>query len=106
MLEGKLNTYLDYNKHEQPHNNNTRNGYASKKVKTALAQTTIKTPRNRKAFFNLVLVLKRTNMVVNMRKEMSNSDIEKQVREVYDFNNSTSTIPPSQTKLPIILSLG
>ncbi|WP_066223791.1 IS256 family transposase [Formosa haliotis] len=100
MLEGELDAHLDYDRHQQSDNSNTRNGYASKKIKTALGETNIKVPRDREASFNPMLVPKRTNMVDGIEnviislyaKGMSNSDIEEQIREVYDFDVSTSTI--------------
>ncbi|AUS06118.1 IS256 family transposase [Pseudotamlana carrageenivorans] len=100
MLEGELDAHLDYEKHQQSNNSNTRNGYGSKRIKTALGETNIKVPRDREASFTPMLVPKRTNMVDGIEnviislyaKGMSNSDIEEQIREVYDFDVSTSTI--------------
>ena len=100
MLEGELDAHLDYDRHQQSDNSNTRNGYASKKVRTSLGETDIKVPSDREAPFNSMLVPKRTNMVDGIEnviiglyaKGMSNSDIEEQIREVYGFDVSTSTI--------------
>ncbi len=100
MLEGELDAHLDYEKHQPSDNTNSGNGYTSKKVKTSLGETSIKVPRDREASFNPMLVPKRTNMVDGIEnviislyaKGMSNSDIEEQIREVYDFDISTSTI--------------
>src|SRR5690606_36679500 len=100
MLEGELDAHLDYDKHQQSSNSNARNGYNSKKIKMALGETKIKVPRDREASFNPMLVPKRSNMVDGLEnviislyaKGMSNSDIEEQVREVYGFDVSTSTI--------------
>lgn len=100
MLEGELDAHLDYDRHQQSDNSNARNGYASKKIKTALGETNIKVPRDRDASFNPMLVPKRANMVDGIEnviislyaKGMSNSDIEEQIREVYGFDVSTSTI--------------
>lgn len=100
MLEGELDAHLDYAKNRSSSNPNNRNGYTSKKVKTSLGETQIKVPRDREASFNPMLVPKRTNMVDGIEnviiglyaKGMSNSDIEEQIREVYGFDVSTSTI--------------
>lgn len=100
MLEGELDGHLDYDKHQQSDNSNTRNGYASKKIKTSLGETNIKVLRGWEASFNPMLVSKRTNMVDGIEKViislyakgMSNSDIEDQICEVYGFDVSTSTI--------------
>lgn len=100
MLEGELDAHLDYGKHQISSNSNSRNGYTLKNVKTSLGETNIKVPRDRDSSFNPMLVPKRTNMVDGIEnviislyaKGMSNSDIEEQIREVYDFEVSTSTI--------------
>lgn len=100
MLEVELDAHLDYEKHQPSDSSNSRNGYISKKVKTSLGETSIKVPRDREASFNPMLVPKRANMVDGIEnviislyaKGMSNSDIEEQIREVYDFKVSTSTI--------------
>lgn len=100
MLEGELDAHLDYEKHQISNNSNSLNGYTSKKVKTSLGESNINIPRDRDASFNPMLVPKRTNMVDGIEnviislyaKGMSNSDIEEQIREVYDFDVSTSTI--------------
>lgn len=100
ILEGELDAHLDYEKHQQSQRANSRNGYSAKKIKTSLGETEIKVPRDRKSSFNPLLVPKRKNIVDGIEnviislyaKGMSNSDIEEQIREVYDFDISTSTI--------------
>ncbi len=66
MLEGELDAHLDHNKHEQSSNPNSRSGYTSKKVKTALGESIIQVPRDREASFNP----KRTNMVDSIENAM------------------------------------
>ena len=100
MLEGELDGHLGYSKHEQTNQSNARNGFTTKKVKTSFGESEIKVPRDRDASFNPMLVPKRTSMVDGIEnvivslyaKGMSNSDIEEQIREVYNFQVSTSTI--------------
>ncbi len=100
MLEGELDGHLDYERHGRSPNANSRNGHSKKKVKTSFGESEITVPRDRDASFNPMLVPKRGNMVDGIEniiislyaKGMSNSDIEEQIREVYDFNVSTSTI--------------
>jgi len=100
MLEGELDGHLDYEKHERSSNSNTRNGYSNKKVRTSFGESQIQVPRDREASFNPMIVPKRGNMVDGIEnvivslyaKGMSNSDIEQQIREVYNFDVSTSTI--------------
>lgn len=100
MLEGELDAHLDYEKHQKRKGSNSRNGYGKKKVKTSLGQSEIKVPRDRESSFNPMIVPKRGNMVDGVEnviislysKGMSNSDIGEQIREVYGFDVSTSTI--------------
>ncbi|MCV6628846.1 MAG: IS256 family transposase [Flavobacteriaceae bacterium] len=100
MLEGELDGHLDYSKHEKSSNKNSRNGYSSKKIKTSFGESEISVPRDRDASFNPIIVPKRGNMVDGIEnvivslyaKGMSNADIEEQIREVYNFDVSTSTI--------------
>ncbi len=100
MLEGELDGHLGYDKNKKSDNSNARNGYSEKKVRTSLGESNIQVPRDRDASFNPIIVPKRGNMVDGIEnvivslyaKGMSNSDIEEQIREVYGFDVSTSTI--------------
>lgn len=100
MLEGELDGHLGYDKNQQSDNFNARNGYSEKKVRTTLGESNIQVPRDRDASFNPMIVPKRGNMVDGLEniivsfyaKGMSNSDIEEQIRELYGFDVSTSTI--------------
>jgi putative transposase len=100
ILEGELDAHLGYEKHEKTPDNNARNGYSSKKIKTSYGQSQIQVPRDRDASFNPMLIPKRQSMVDGLEnvivslyaKGMTVSDIEEQIREVYNFQVSTSTI--------------
>ena len=100
MLEGELDGHLGYDKNQKSDNLNARNGYSEKKVRTTLGESNIQVPRDRDASFNPMIVPKRGNMVDGLEniivsfyaKGMSNSDIEEQIRELYGFDVSTSTI--------------
>lgn len=100
MLEGELDSHLDYERHQKSTNGNARNGSSKKRIKTSFGESEISVPRDRDASFNPMIVPKRGNMVDGIEnvivslyaKGMSNSDIEEQIREVYNFDISTSTI--------------
>lgn len=100
ILNGELDAHLGYDKHEKSVTANSRNGYSSKKVKTSFGESEIQVPRDREASFNPMIVPKRQNMVDGLENVivslyaigMSVSDIEEQIREVYNFDISTSTI--------------
>jgi transposase-like protein len=100
ILEGELDAHLGYEKHEKTPEDNARNGYSNKKIKTSYGQSQIQVPRDRDASFNPMLIPKRQSMVDGLEnvivslyaKGMTVSDIEEQIREVYNFQVSTSTI--------------
>lgn len=100
MLEGELDGHLGYDKHEQSTNVNSRNGYGKKKIRTSYGESEISVPRDRDASFNPMIVPKRENMVDGIEevivslyaKGMSVSDIEEQIKDVYNFDVSASTI--------------
>lgn len=100
MLEGELDDHLGYDKNKISPNVNSRNGFTTKSVKTSFGESKIQVPRDRESTFNPMIVPKRGSMVDGIEnviislyaKGMSNSDIEQQIREVYNFDVSTSTI--------------
>lgn len=100
ILEGELDAHLGYEKHEKTPDANARNGYSNKKIKTSYGESKIQVPRDRDASFNPMLIPKRQSMVDGLEnvivslyaKGMTVSDIEEQIREVYNFQVSTSTI--------------
>ena len=100
MLEGEFNAHLGYEKHQNSSGDNARNGTTQKKVRSSFGESQIEVPRDRNGSFNPMIVPKRKNMVDGLEnviislyaKGMSNSDIEEQIREVYNFDISTSTI--------------
>ena len=100
ILNGELDAHLGYDKHEKSTTSNSRNGYSSKKVKTSFGESEIQVPRDREASFNPMIVPKRQNMVDGLEnvivslyaKGMSVSDIEEEMREIYEIELSTSAI--------------
>jgi transposase-like protein len=100
ILEGELDAHLDYAKHQKSQNPNSRNGYGIKTIKTNLGETQIQVPRDRDSSFNPMLIKKREstadgveNLIISLyAKGMSTTDIEDQIRELYDFNISSSAV--------------
>lgn len=100
MLEAELDAHLDNEKHENTKEGNYRNGHGAKKIKSSFGETEIKVPRDRSGSFEPALVPKRHNIIDGLEniiisfyaKGISVSDIEEQIREMYDFDISTSTI--------------
>jgi putative transposase len=100
MLEGELDGHLGYDKNEQSDNPNARNGYGKKKIRTSYGESEIRVPRDRDGSFNPMIVPKRESMVEGIEeviislyaKGMSVVDIEEQIKDVYKFEVSPSTI--------------
>lgn len=100
LLEGEMDAHLGYQKHEISDNPNSRNGFTKKTIKTSHGESEIQVPRDRESTYSPMLVPKRQSIVDGIEnviislysKGMSNSDIEEQIREVYNFDVSTSTI--------------
>lgn len=107
MLEGELDAHLDYAKHQRSTNPNSRNGKSKKQIKTSYGESQIEVPRDREGSFDPQLVPKRSrlakgieSMVISLyAKGMSNSDIEAQILELYDFQISTSAISKITDKI-------
>ena len=61
MLQGEMNNHLGYksNDHGAKSNDNRRNGYTNKKVRTSAGEVEIKVPRDRVSSFEPKLVPKR-----------------------------------------------
>lgn len=100
MLEAELDDHLENQKHQKSIQGNYRNGHGIKTIKTSYGEDQIKVPRDREGSFDPVLVPKRHNIIDGLEniiisfyaKGMSVSDIEEQIRDMYDFDVSTSTI--------------
>jgi putative transposase len=102
MLEGEIDAHLGYQKYaaEGKNTGNSRNGKTSKKLKTKYGEVEIEVPRDRAGTFEPVIVPKRSSLAEGMEelvislyaKGMSVRDIEEELREIYKFNLSESTI--------------
>ncbi len=101
MLQGEIESHLGYSKNQKRSDqDNARNGYGKKKIKTQHGEFDIHVPRDRKSEFEPQIVPKRSqlsegieSLIVSLyAKGMSNSDIEAQLNELYGFNVSTSVI--------------
>jgi putative transposase len=100
ILEGELDAHLGYDKHEKTPSINARNGTQKKVIKTEFGETLIEVPRDRESSFDPVLVPKRSrystgveNLIISLySKGMSVSDIEQEIKEIYQFELSSSAI--------------
>jgi putative transposase len=109
MLEGELDSHLGYERYspEGKNTGNSRNGKTEKKIKTGFGESQIEVPRDRDGSFEPAIVPKRKGLAKGIEdlvislyaKGMGNSDIEEQIREIYDFRLSTSTISNITSKI-------
>jgi len=109
MLEGEMDGHLGYSKHavEGINTGNSRNGKSSKKVKTKLGEVELSVPRDRNSTFEPVLVPKRSRTVEGIEevvislyaRGMSVRDIELQIRDIYGYTISESTISNITSKV-------
>lgn len=102
MLEGEMDAHLGYEKHSpEGHNTgNSRNGSFPKKIQTEHGESVIQIPRDRRSEFDPVAVPKHESrglsiekLVISLyAKGMSVSDIEDELRDIYEINLSSSAI--------------
>jgi putative transposase len=100
ILEGELDAHLGHQKHDRAKQGNVRNGHITKKLRNQYGEIQVQVPRDREASFEPVLVPKRKNIADGVEnviislyaKGMSVRDIEDQIRDIYNFEISTSAI--------------
>ena len=69
-LESELEEFLGYSKYERVDSDNSRNGYISKTVKTAVGEVEIETPRDRKGEFEPKIVKKRQTVLGDLENKV------------------------------------
>jgi len=100
ILEGEMDAHLGYEKHGESTGENARNGHGKKKLRSKYGEMEIQVPRDRNSSFEPVLVPKRRsvidgveNVIISLyAKGMSVSDIEEQLKDIYNFEISASAI--------------
>lgn len=102
MLQGEMDSHLGYQKHsaEGTNTGNSRNGSFPKKIQTEHGESVIHIPRDRRSEFDPVVVPKHQSrglsiekLVISLyAKGMSVSDIEDELREIYEIHLSSSAI--------------
>lgn len=102
MLQGEMDAHLGYEKNDVSGNNtgNSRNGSFPKVIQTEHGESTISIPRDRRGEFEPIIVPKHKSrglsiekLVISLyAKGMSVSDIEDELRNIYEINLSGSSI--------------
>ena len=102
MLQGEMDDHLGYesNDHGAKDTKNRRNGYTDKTVKTTMGDIEIRTPRDRDASFDPLLIPKRSKDVSGIEDKvlamyargMSQRDIAETIEDIYGVEISHETI--------------
>ena len=102
MLQGEMDAHLGYEKNDVAGNNtgNSRNGSFPKTIQTEHGESTIQIPRDRNGEYDPIIVPKHQSrglsiekLVISLyAKGMSVSDIEEELRSIYEINLSGSSI--------------
>lgn len=102
MLQGEMNQHLGYESNDKgfKKNDNRRNGYGSKKIKTSYGELDIETPRDRDGTFEPQIIPKRKKDVSEIEgkvlamyaRGMSQRDISSTIEDIYGFEVSHEMI--------------
>lgn len=102
VLEGEMDAHLGYEKNSVAGNNsgNSRNGSYPKQIQTEHGEAVISIPRDRNGQFEPIAVPKHESRGLSIEKlfislyakGMSVSDIEEEMREIYEIELPTSAI--------------
>ena len=99
-LEGELDDFLGYPKHQQNSSDNSRNGHSTKTVQTDSGPMEIEVPRDRKSDFEPKLIRKRQTVLDDLEdkivamyaKGMTTRDIQDLLGDMYGTEISPSLI--------------
>lgn len=102
MLKGEMNNHLGYDPNDKApkENDNRRNGYGKKTLKTTQGEIEIEVPRDRDGSFEPTIVPKRQKDVSSIENKvlamyargMSQRDISKTIEDIYGFSVSHEMI--------------
>lgn len=102
MLQGEMNNHLGYDSNDKgpKKNQNRRNGYGKKTIKTTQGELEIDVPRDRDASFEPVIIPKRKKDVSEIEEKvlamyargMSQRDISSTIEDIYGFSVSHEMI--------------
>lgn len=102
LLDGEMDAHLGYEKNDNAGDNsgNSRNGSYTKRIQTLHGEADIKVPRDRNGEFEPVIIPKHEKKGMSLErlvislyaKGMSVSDIEEEMRDIYQVNLSSSVI--------------
>lgn len=111
-LEAELDSELGYEKYDKNINNdNSRNGYSKKKVKSSFGEIELDIPRDRNSEFEPKIVPKYSRDISNLEEKvismyglgMTTRDINKHIQEIYGVEVSSEMVSKITDKIiPLI----
>ncbi len=107
MMEAEMNQHLGYEKSERSNNDNYRNGYKHKQVKSSYGSMDIEVPQDRQSTFQPQIVKKRQKdisdidqKIISMyAKGMTTGQISDTIEDIYSFETSEGFISDVTDKI-------
>ncbi len=100
MMEAEMEDHLGYEKSARSENDNARNGYKKKKVRSSYGELEISVPQDRDSSFEPKIVPKRQKDISKIEQQiiamyargMTTRQISEQIEEIYGFDVSESFV--------------
>lgn len=107
MLETEMDNHLGYDPYERTDNENSRNGYKNKKIKSSYGESEISVPQDRDSSFEPQIVKKRQKDISEIEQKiismyargLSTRQIAEQVQEIYGFEISDGLVSDITDKI-------
>ena len=107
MMEAEMDDHLGYQKSERSDNDDYRNGYKSKQLRTSYGSMNIEVPQDRKSTFSPKIVKKRQKdisaidqKIISMyAKGMTTRQISETIQDIYGFEASEGFISDVTDKI-------
>ena len=107
MMEAEMEDHLEYEKSERSDNDDYRNVYKSKTVKSSIGEVELEVPQDRKSIFELQVVKKGQkdisdidHKIISMyAKGMTTRQISDTIEDIYGFDVSESFISDVTDKI-------
>lgn len=107
MLETEMENHLGYEPYERTDNDNARNGYKNKKIKSSYGESEISVPQDRESSFEPQIVKKRQKDISEIEQKiismyargLSTRQIKEQVEEIYGFEISDGLVSDITDKI-------
>lgn len=107
MLEVEMDDHLGYDPYERSENQNSRNGYKQKQIRSKYGEATINVPQDRESSFEPKVVKKRQkdisaidDKIISMyAKGMTTRQISETIEDIYGFEVSEDMVSDITDKL-------